>query len=145
MPGYTRIRMASGTLEPPRLRTSSAHTSSIGSQIAIVDEWKPRAMSRTRRFFVLRVYHVATCCARSSERALPEDGLRACKNRQDSGLPALTQAQLDPKPQSWMGGSVCTRPLSLPAAARAQILEHFAKCDQIGTNGDSVTAVRAVW
>ena len=75
------IRMASGTLEPPRLRTSSAHTSSIGSQIAIVDEWKPRAMSRTRRFFVLRVYHVATCCARSSERALPEDGLRACTHK----------------------------------------------------------------
>ena len=38
-----------------------------------------------------------------------------------------------------MGGSVRTRPLSRPAAARPQILERFAKCDQIGTDGDSVT------
>ena len=35
--------------------------------------------------------------------------------------------------------------MSLPTAARGQILEHFAKCDQIGTDGDLVTAVRAAW
>ena len=44
-----------------------------------------------------------------------------------------------------MGGSVRTRPLSRRAAARAQNLEHFAKCDEIGVEWDAVTTVRVAW
>ena len=44
----------------------------------------------------------------------------------------LTQAQLDPKLRSWMGGSALKRPLSRAALGRVRKLEHLAKCGQIG-------------
>ena len=55
-------------------------------------------------------------------------------------LRALGLAQATPM----RAGAPTFRTPSLAAAAATQILEHFAKCDQIDAEWDPVTAVRAV-
>ena len=56
-------------------------------------------------------------------------------------LRALGLAQATPM----RPGAPTFRTPSLAAAAATQILEHFAKCDQIGGEWDAVTTVRVAW